>query len=137
MTRPPHPCPGIDATPCGTPTPAGTPRCPPCQATLTRRLDARRPNAAARGYDTRWQNTRAAYLAAHPACVTCGQPARHVDHIDGAGPLAPNGHDWTNLQSLCHPCHSRKTATTDGGWGHRTTTTTTDQPPRRPATRPF
>lgn len=137
MTRPPHPCPGIDGTPCGTPTPAGTPRCPPCQTTLDRLTDQARPNAATRGYDWAWQKTRARYLAAHPACAVCHWPARHVDHIDGGGPLAPNGHDWANLQSLCPSCHSRKTATTDGGYGHRKTKTKTNQPPARPATSPF
>jgi 5-methylcytosine-specific restriction protein A len=26
--------------------------------------------------------------------------------------------DWDNLSALCHACHSRKTATQDGGFGH-------------------
>jgi 5-methylcytosine-specific restriction protein A len=27
--------------------------------------------------------------------------------------------DWDNLQGMCRQCHSRKTATHDGGFGHK------------------
>ncbi len=27
-------------------------------------------------------------------------------------------YEFDNLQSMCHSCHSRKTVTTDGGFGH-------------------
>jgi 5-methylcytosine-specific restriction protein A len=27
--------------------------------------------------------------------------------------------DWSNLRSMTASCHSRKTATEDGGFGHR------------------
>lgn len=77
-------------------------RCP-----AHRRRD-HRPSAASRGYDHRWRILRAAYLRAHPTCVTCGAPATDVDHIDGRGPAGDNR--WTNLRALCHPCHSRRTA---------------------------
>lgn len=63
-----------------------------------------------------------AYLAEHPTCEWeegCGAEARHVDHKDGQGPLAPRGHDWSNLQALCHSHHSTKTALYDGGFGNR------------------
>lgn len=45
-------------------------------------------------------------------------PAKHVDHVV---PVARGGAelDASNLQSLCHPCHSRKTALHDGGFGRR------------------
>ncbi|QEG26520.1 HNH endonuclease [Gemmata obscuriglobus] len=81
-----------------------------------------RPSAAKRGYDGRWNRTRAVKLARNPLCedcdergLTCG--ATEVDHIDGLGPLGPKGHDLDNLRSLCKPCHSRKTVREDGGLG--------------------
>jgi 5-methylcytosine-specific restriction protein A len=43
--------------------------------------------------------------------------ATEVDHIV---PVARGGAllDWDNLQSMCHGCHSRKTASEDGGFGN-------------------
>lgn len=60
------------------------------------------------------------FLKRHPLCqdpdgVHGGRPvpATDVDHIkarrDGGGD------DWSNLQALCHSCHSRKTAR-ELGW---------------------
>ena len=53
------------------------------------------------------------FLARHPLCAHCLKrgfttPATEVDHIK---PLRQGGArlDQTNLQSLCKPCHSRKT----------------------------
>lgn len=78
-----------------------------------------RASAHARGYDARWSRTRAKKLKATPLCEWpgCTKPATDVDHIDGQGPNSPHGHDQANLQSLCHPHHSTKTATQDGGFG--------------------
>lgn len=85
-----------------------------------KRSDRRRPGPRDRGYDTRWERTQAAYLAAHPYCEDeegCIEPATDVHHLDGLGPLGPRGHDWDNLQSLCHPHHSKRTARDQpGGW---------------------
>ena len=82
-----------------------------------RRVDAKRPSAARRGYDAEWRETREAYLAEHPFCVVCGRPAEVVDHII---PIADGGArlDWSNLQALCATHHSRKTAKQDGGFGN-------------------
>ena len=75
-----------------------------------------RPSPASRGYDANWRRLRDAHLRQEPACRECGQPATCVDHIV---PLRYGGtHDPGNLQSLCGPCHSRKTAREDGGWGN-------------------
>jgi hypothetical protein len=42
--------------------------------------------------------------------------ATDVDHIIAK---SKGGTDaYSNLQSLCHRCHSQKTATIDGGFGH-------------------
>ena len=75
-----------------------------------------RQSAAMRGYDRHWIRLRAMFIRAHPLCVECEkkgvlEPAREVDHIKAFhGPDDPLRLDWENLQSLCKPCHSRKTA---------------------------
>jgi len=97
--------------------------------------EASRPTAAARGYDHRWQRFRVSYLAEHPLCVRCEAAGRIVeatciDHEDGAGPTGARGYDPTNLQALCQSCHSRKTITSDGGFGRAPRTATA--PPEEP-----
>ena len=80
---------------------------------VQRELDSRRPNSTERGYDTEWRKTRAAFIKAHPYCqdeAGCLAEATDVHHLDGLGPKGPQGHDWANLQSLCHSHHSRITA---------------------------
>ncbi|KRG38833.1 hypothetical protein ARC78_15260 [Stenotrophomonas pictorum JCM 9942] len=67
-----------------------------------------------------WRRLRAAILADEPLCRICASKgytrgANHVDHINGD----PSNNDMTNLQPLCAPCHSRKTAAEDGGFGNR------------------
>ena len=80
-----------------------------------------RLSASARGYDTHWQRLRRVVLADEPLCRHCHaagriEPASEVDHIL---PLSKGGtNDRENLQPLCHRCHSFKTATEDGGFGH-------------------
>jgi 5-methylcytosine-specific restriction endonuclease McrA len=65
-----------------------------------------------------WRELRRAVLRANPVCAVpgCGGRATHVDHIRSrrAGGAAL---DPSNLQALCHSCHSRKTARRDGGFG--------------------
>lgn len=74
-----------------------------------------RPSASRRGYDAKWRRNRAKFLKANPYCELCGAPSTDVDHRLAR---AKGGTDhWDNLQALCHSCHSRKTATQDGGWG--------------------
>jgi 5-methylcytosine-specific restriction protein A len=66
-----------------------------------------------------WRRKSAQYRAAHPICERCRlQPSAHVDHRDGRGPDGPRGLDDSNLKALCKSCHSRKTATHDGGFGN-------------------
>lgn len=118
--------PSICAQP-GCPTIVTTgPRCP---THTVNQADRNRPNAAARGYDARWQAERRRYLLAHPHCQWpgCPAPATAVDHLDGLGPLGLRGYDWANLEGLCHPHHSTKTALYDGGYGN---TPKTSPPPR-------
>lgn len=74
---------------------------------------------------TAWKRLRAEVLASEPLCRMCKArglvvPATDVDHINN------NTGDYTDdnrreaLQSLCHECHSRKTAAEMGKsvtWG--------------------
>lgn len=69
---------------------------------------------------TYWLRLRALVLAQSPLCVVClaegrTRAASHVDHIDAD----TSNNDLTNLQGLCRPCHSAKTAREDGGFGNR------------------
>lgn len=90
--------------------------------------DARRTKyqgtSASRGYGYKWRKLRERILKAQPLCVECKRKgitrlATDVDHI------IPHKGDqrlmWneSNLQPLCHECHSRKTAREDGGFGNR------------------
>lgn len=71
------------------------------------KADAARPSARDRGYGSKWQKAREAFLKDHPFCVRCGKPSCVVDHI------TPHRGDtklfWsrTNWQALCRSCHSR------------------------------
>lgn len=73
-----------------------------------------------RGYSTpRWRAYRKWYLANHPVCVVCGAPANEVDHIIPAkGADDKEFYNSDNHQALCKACHSRKTATENGGFGN-------------------
>ena len=103
-------------------TPCSQPGCPTLVdhpgrcAEHIRTKDRRRGTAAARGYDTRWQQLRASHLHREPLCRRCGRPATDVDHMDNLGPHGPRGRDPANLQSLCHACHARKTAVESSRW---------------------
>lgn len=92
--------------------PAARRHCPPEQSRQARRALA--TNSAT------WRAIRSSVLAAEPLCRECAQKgitrgANHVDHINGDA----TNNDPSNLQPLCAPCHSRKTATEDGGFGNR------------------
>lgn len=68
--------------------------------------------AAQRGYGYRWQQLRVQQLNREPLCAECERSGRvrsatQVDHIK---PKHKGGtDDPENLQSLCEPCHRRKT----------------------------
>ena len=79
----------------------------------------RNPAALALYQSPAWRKARAAFLALNPVCAACGVAARVVDHIDphrGDPAIFWARHRW---QALCISCHNRKTATHDGGFGHR------------------
>lgn len=69
-----------------------------------------------------WRTFRKGYLAAHPRCVCtacpthrppCNRIANTVDHVI---PARVGGVKL--FQAMCASCHSRKTATYDGGFGN-------------------
>jgi 5-methylcytosine-specific restriction enzyme A len=83
-----------------------------------------RPSASKRLYDGRWRKASKAYLLEHPLCVdpygVHGEvlvAATDVDHIEPHRGDPVKFGDRNNWQGLCHSCHSRKTATEDGGFG--------------------
>lgn len=80
----------------------------PAEQPQARTPDRRAPPYK-RGYDRTWQRLRRMYLRRYPVCEKCGAPATEVHHVhalvDGGPRLC-----YDNLQALCKPCHSRKTA---------------------------
>jgi len=88
-----------------------------------RDYDRRRGSSTARGYGSRWQRVRKLFLLANPLCRPCQEQGRDteaeaVDHIvPVTGADDPAFWDEGNWQPICQPCHSRKTANEDGGFG--------------------
>ena len=61
-----------------------------------------------------WRRLRALFLRTNPLCVVCFEAGRtvaavHVDHIKTRRERPDLEFDSSNVQSLCHSCHSRKT----------------------------
>ena len=100
---------------------------PGCPALVTGRVrscaqhaggrDRWRGSAASRGYGAAWRKLRKRVLLEEPICRKCRKvAATEVDHLV---PREAGGSDEReNLQGLCKPCHSNKTATEDGGFGY-------------------
>ena len=88
-----------------------------------REKDKGRPTAAQRGYDSRWRKARTWYLKRNPLCVECEKkgkltPATVIDHVVPHRGDKELFWDMSNWQALCKPCHDRKTAKEDGGFGN-------------------
>jgi 5-methylcytosine-specific restriction protein A len=110
----------------GCPVMVASGRCAEHEAETRRDTDRRRPNGYQRGWSAEWSRFSKKYLAEHPQCEslrctnlpTWQRPnSTDVDHVDGSGRTGARAYDTTNLQALCHSCHSSKTATHDGGFG--------------------
>ena len=73
-----------------------------------------RQSACNRGYDTKWQRARLAYLAKHPLCCECEREnvvelAVVVDHIQPHKGNKQLFWDSSNWQALCVRHHNIKT----------------------------
>ena len=85
------------------------------QAERRKQHDRWRGSASSRGYDWDWAKLRAAKVNADPMCEICrAAPATEVDHKQPVDARPDLRLEWSNLQSLCHPCHARKTAREHG-----------------------
>jgi 5-methylcytosine-specific restriction enzyme A len=88
------------------------------EVTKRKDYDKQRGTPSQRGYGHKWRKARTYYLSHHPLCVRCGDGATVVDHITPHKGDMGLFWDSSNWQSLCAPCHSRKTAKEDGGFGN-------------------
>jgi len=87
---------------------------------LARRRASAKLSAVARAgvqlYATKaWKALRRSFITANPLCADCAElglvvAAEEVDHIEPHRGDRSKFYDRMNLQSLCKPCHSRKTA---------------------------
>lgn len=80
-----------------------------------KQFDKQRNPQKNKTYDHAWRKLRDAHIQANPICKHCIAegiltPATEVDHIVPVKIAPERRLDPTNLQSLCKPCHSRKTA---------------------------
>lgn len=79
--------------------------------------------SSTRLYGVRWRKERVEFLLANPLCKHHRErgevvPANEVDHeIPHRGDMTLFW-DKSNWQGLCKPCHSRKTAQENGGFGN-------------------
>lgn len=86
-------------------------RCEKHSQEIQRYQDSQRESPSKRGYGRDWKILREQHLRQHPYCVKC--QATHGLEVDHIIPHKGNYKllfDINNLQTLCHRCHSRKTA---------------------------
>lgn len=75
-------------------------------------------SASKRGYDGKWRRASKAYLREHPLCEICKRNGKYVQAtvVDHKEPHRGNQKlfwDKSNWQSLCKPCHDKKTGCED------------------------
>jgi 5-methylcytosine-specific restriction protein A len=80
-----------------------------------RHNDRARGSASSRGYDRAWEKIRDRHRASEPLCRMCLAQGltvamAEVDHIVKVRDRPDLRLVDANLQSLCKPCHSAKTA---------------------------
>lgn len=105
---------------CSNLTPGGASYCASHQRVGAAYQGEGRVSAAMRGYDATWRKLRKMVLAQSPLCADPYRihakehqvvAATDVDHIKALKDGGTNNLD--NLRSLCHACHSMKTARED------------------------
>jgi 5-methylcytosine-specific restriction protein A len=85
--------------------------------------DSKRKLSYQRGYTSKWSKESKYFLAMNPWCAECLKKgiytaATETDHIIPHKGNLKLFWDRNNWQPLCHSCHSKKTATEDGGFGN-------------------
>lgn len=86
------------------------------------RYNASRGSSTQQGYGSAWRAAAEAFLEVNPFCVDrsakgCLVFATEVDHEKPHKGDHELFWDRSNWRPRCKPCHSRKTATRDGGFG--------------------
>ena len=110
--KPDKPCPSPG---CDKKIPPDHKYCPDHLRQYLESIESRRPSAADRGYTRKWQEASRAYRMKNPWCVKCGEPATETNHIIPHKRNQQLFWDKHNWQSMCHDCHSAKTAK-EGRW---------------------
>lgn len=125
---PPHACTG-GSPGCLRSAKHGERWCAPCTQARGRDDRDRRGSARERGYDSRWERYRRAYLLRHPLCVECAAgaplpggvtprgitPATVVDHIRPHKGDHRLFWDPANHRSVCRPHHDARVDEGDFG----------------------
>lgn len=78
-----------------------------CERRRKAEADARRPSARERGYDSKWDRERQAFLKVHSKCARCPSAATVVDHKVPHRGDRKLFWDRSNWQPLCRTCHDR------------------------------
>ena len=85
------------------------------KASYQNSYDDKRLSSSARGYDNSWRVVRKQHLTNSPLCELCLKEGRYVPGQDIHHKVKLRDRpdlrdDSTNLQTLCHSCHSTLTA---------------------------
>lgn len=102
-------------------------RCDRHKHAASKEYDRQRGSASNRMYDRRWQAASKDFLRRHPLCqcpdcqegrvrVTASSVVDHIVPHKGDIDLFWNESNW---QAMSKPCHDKKTATEDGGFGNQ------------------
>lgn len=101
--------------------------CPQHAKVVRQQAEVKRESSTQRGYGYRWQQTSKGFLKAHPLCQCpdCLEGAIRLLAADVVDHIIPHKGDMTlfwdrsNWQSMSKPCHDKKTAREDGGFGSK------------------
>ena len=111
---------------CGVLVHSGGSYCTKHKREVKQRAETKRESSTARGYGYRWQQTSKGFLKKHPLCQCpeCQEGKIRVVESTVVDHIIPHRGDmklfWdpNNWQAMAKPCHDKKTASEDGGFGH-------------------